>query len=73
MKKIIGIILIVAGILGFVFSSVTFTTTEEVADVGPVEIEKQESETIPVGPVASGAALLVGIAVVGLSIRNGDR
>lgn len=70
MKKIIGVILVVAGILGFVFTSVTFTTSEEVADVGPVEVEKQESQTIPVGPVASGVTLIAGIAVLGFSGRD---
>lgn len=70
MKKLIGILLIVVGVLGFVFSSITFTTTEEVADVGPVEVEREEERTIPIGPIASGAALVAGIALVGFSVRD---
>lgn len=72
MKKAIGLLLIIAGILGFVFSSVTFTTTEEVADVGPVEVEKKEEKTVPIGPIASGITLVAGIALVGFSMRSGS-
>lgn len=70
LQKTIGIILVIAGILGFIFGSVSFTTSEEVADVGPVEIEKQEERTIPFGPIASGTAVVAGIALVGFSFRN---
>ena len=72
MKKVLGTILIVLGILGFVVSNVSFTTTEQVADVGPVEIEKQEEQSIPVGPIASGSAVVIGIALVGFGARNGS-
>lgn len=70
LQRTIGIILVIAGILGFIFGSVSFTTSEEVADVGPVEIEKQEERTIPFGPIASGTAVVAGIALVGFSFRN---
>lgn len=63
-------LLIVVGILGFVFNSVTVTTSEEVADVGPVEIEKQESKTIPVGPIASGVTLVTGVVFIGFAMRD---
>lgn len=69
-KRIIGILLIIAGLLGFLVGSVSFTTSEEVADVGPVEVEKQEERTLPLGPIASGTAVVAGIALVGFSFRK---
>ena len=36
--KVVGIILIILGILGFVFGGISFTQSEEVADLGPLEI-----------------------------------
>lgn len=40
----------------------SFTTSEEVEDLDPVEIEKQEESTLSLGPIASGAAVVAGIA-----------
>ena len=39
--KILGIVLIVLGILMFIFGNVTFTRKEKVVDAGPVEINKK--------------------------------
>lgn len=64
MTRIIGIILICAGLLGFAVGSFSFTTEDTVADVGPVEIEQQEETTIPITPVASGVALVLGAGLV---------
>jgi hypothetical protein len=68
--KIVGIILIVLGILGFIFGSVTFTQTEEVADLGPLQIEREEERTFPIAPVASGVAVLAGIVLVVADTRR---
>lgn len=68
--KAIGVILIILGILGFVLGGVSFTQTEEVADLGPLEIEKEETRTIPIAPIASGAAVVAGIALVVVGSRQ---
>lgn len=62
--RIIGIILIVLGLLGFVFGGITFTQEKEVADLGPLDVETEETQTVPITPVASGAAVVAGIALV---------
>ena len=45
--KILGIVLIVLGILMFVFGNVTFTHKEKVVDAGPLEINKRKSIQLP--------------------------
>lgn len=62
--RTIGIILIVLGILGFIVDNVSFTTDEQVADVGPVEIERQEERTIPIAPLAAGGAIVIGTGLI---------
>ena len=62
--KVIGIILIVVGLLGFVFGGITFQQEEKVADLGPLEIEREETRTIPIAPIASGAAVVAGVVLV---------
>lgn len=68
--KILGILLIVLGILGFALGSISFQETEKVADIGPLEIEKEETRTIPITPLASGAAVVAGLVLVMASTRR---
>lgn len=62
--KVIGIILIVLGLLGFVFGSFSFTQEKQVADLGPLDIEQEETRTVPITPIASGAAVVAGLVLV---------
>jgi hypothetical protein len=62
--KTLGIILIVVGILMFIFSGFSFNTKEKVADVGPIEINKTEHHTVNWPMYAAGAAVIAGIVVV---------
>lgn len=62
--KALGIVLIVAGILMFVFRSVSFTHKEKVVDLGPVEINKTEKDRVGWPVYAGGIAVLAGVAVL---------
>jgi drug/metabolite transporter (DMT)-like permease len=67
--KILGIILIVAGILMAVFRGVSFTHEKEVADIGPIELNKKERETVA-WPTYAGIAVAVCGVVILLASRN---
>lgn len=62
--KIFGIVLIVLGILGLIFNQVTFTQEEEIVDFGGLEINREETKSFPIYPVAAGAIIVVGIVLV---------
>jgi uncharacterized membrane protein HdeD (DUF308 family) len=62
--KIAGIILIVVGILMFIFRGFSFTTEKEVADVGPLEINKKEKQSIGWPVYAGAVAVIAGIVMV---------
>jgi uncharacterized membrane protein YdcZ (DUF606 family) len=62
--KALGIILIVAGILMFIFSGFSFNTKEKVADVGPIEINKTEHHKVNWPMYAAGIAVVSGIVVL---------
>jgi hypothetical protein len=63
--KIIGIVLIVAGVLGLVYGSFSYTKETHQAKLGPVELQVKEKETVNVpvwagvGAIAIGAVLLL--------------
>jgi drug/metabolite transporter (DMT)-like permease len=63
--KIIGIILIVAGVVGLVYQQFSFTKETHQAKIGPLELSVKEKETVSVplwisiGAIGIGVVLLV--------------
>jgi hypothetical protein len=64
---IVGILLIAAGIVILAYGwlgSVNFTTKENVAKLGPIEINKENEHRIPMGPIVGGVCLVGGILIL---------
>jgi hypothetical protein len=62
--RVIGIVLIVAGVLALAYQGITYTTREKVLDVGPIEATAEDRETIPLPPIIGVAALAGGIVLL---------
>jgi hypothetical protein len=58
--KVVGILLIVGGVLGLVFTSFTYTKEEHKANIGPLQLSVKEKETVNIPAWASVAAIVVG-------------
>jgi len=68
--KTVGIVLIIIGIVMMVFRSFNFTSEKKVADVGPLEINKQENHTVN-WPLYAGIVVTVaGVVVLVASNKN---
>jgi len=61
--RITGVILIVLGIVLMVFSGVNFQTEKNVANIGPLEINKKENKHIGWPIYVGGIVTLAGIAL----------
>ena len=62
---ILGIILIVVGIVLIAWGGfASFTTTENVAKLGPLEVNKQKEHPVPVGPIVGGVCIVGGIIML---------
>jgi hypothetical protein len=64
---IVGIVLIAIGIVALAygwFGSVKYTTQENVAKLGPLELNKQEEHRVPIGPIVGGVCLVGGILLL---------
>jgi hypothetical protein len=62
---IVGIILIAIGVIALAYGGyASYTTRENVAKLGPLEINKEEKHPIPVGPIVGGVCLVGGIILV---------
>jgi uncharacterized membrane protein YidH (DUF202 family) len=63
--KILGVALIVAGILGLVYGSFSFTKETHEAKIGPLELQLKEKQTVNipvwagVGAIVAGTVLLI--------------
>ena len=61
--KGIGTALIIIGIVMMVFRSINFTQEKKVADIGPLEINKQEEKTVN-WPLYAGIVVTVAGVIV---------
>lgn len=62
--KAFGIVLIVVGILMFVFNGFNVQTEKKVIDAGPIEVNKKENKHVGWPPIAGGIAVIAGIVLV---------
>ena len=65
--KIVGVGLIVAGLLGIVFSSFSFTKETHEIKLGPIELAVKEKQSVNIPLWASVGAIVIGgvLLVVG--------
>ena len=62
--RMIGIVLVVLGVLGVLWGGLSWTRKERVVDLGPVEINKETRESIPLPPIAGAVLLVAGVALI---------
>ena len=64
----IGMILVVAGALGFAIPVFTTQETEEVARIGDLSLQSTEDTSHRIPALLSGGALLLGVILIGVSL-----
>jgi hypothetical protein len=65
-----GLALIVLGVLGLVYGGVTYTRARHEVELGPLEVNVEEKESIPIPPLVAGLAVVAGVALVALGGRR---
>ena len=61
---ILGIVLIVLGLVGFLAGGISYTKNEEKADLGPIDISVKEKKRVAIPPAASAVAVVAGVALL---------
>lgn len=64
MNKVLGLILVAAGLAGLVWGGFSYTTREKVVDIGPIHATRSQTHDIPFGPLAGALALAGGVALL---------
>jgi multidrug transporter EmrE-like cation transporter len=68
--KIIGVVLIVAGVLGLAYGSFSFTKETHEAKIGPLELQVKEKETVNIPAWAGVGAVVIGAVLLLVPLRR---
>ncbi|NOT42082.1 MAG: DUF3185 domain-containing protein [Alphaproteobacteria bacterium] len=70
MRRLLAALLIIGGIAALATPYFTYTEKERVVDVGPIEIDKTETKTIPIPQIAAVAAIIIGLGMLAMGGRS---
>ena len=68
---LVGLLLIVLGIGALAYQGFSYTTTEKILDIGPIEATSETTKTIPIPPILGVVAVIGGVAIVIATARGG--
>lgn len=66
----VGLLLIVLGVVGLVYGGITYTKRRQAVDLGPLEVNVEEKENVPIPPLVGGLAIAAGVVVLALGGRK---
>ena len=61
---LLGVILLVAGLAGLAWPVISYTKTEKVVDLGPIEVTAEHQKHVPVPPIVGGLAAVAGLVII---------
>lgn len=70
MKRTIGIVLLVVGILMLIYTGFSYTKREKVVDAGPVHISADKEKSVNWPPYAGGILVIGGVVLLATSGRR---
>lgn len=68
--RLLGIILIIAGAVALIYGGITYTRRRDTVNLGPFSATVRQKETVAIPPIAGGAVLAIGVALVLLGGRR---
>lgn len=70
MRRIVGLVLVVLGIVALVWGGVFWTDRDTVLDAGPLQVTTEEREGIRLPPVVGALALISGLVLIAIGERR---
>jgi uncharacterized membrane protein YidH (DUF202 family) len=68
--RILGIVLVVAGILALVYGGINYNKDKTVLQIGSMNVTATEHKSIPIPAVAGVAVLIGGVALLAVGRRR---
>jgi hypothetical protein len=70
--KIFAIILIVLGIAALAYQGISYTTRENVVDIGPLHVTTEKTNALPLPPIFGAIAVVGGLILLVVSNRKAN-
>ena len=67
---ILGLVLLLGGLAALIWPAITITRTEKAVDLGPIEVQTEDKDTIPLPPIFGIAAAAAGVTLIAISRRR---
>lgn len=68
--KVLGALLLLFGIFALIYGGITYNRTRTVVDVGAFKATATEKKTLPLSPIAGGAAVIAGTLLLVVSRKR---
>jgi len=68
--RILGFVLIGAGLLALVFGGFSYTRRREVVEFGPMKASVREQERVSFPPILGAAAVIAGVGLIVVASRR---
>lgn len=62
--SLVGLMLVIVGILIFVYQGFTYTKHENIAQIGDIKVTADTQKTVYLPPILGGLSILAGIVLV---------
>jgi len=62
--KLVGILLIVAGVVALALGGFSYTKREKAVDLGPIQVTTEQRKTVPLSPIVGLVAVGAGVVLV---------
>jgi len=70
MLRVVGPLLLVAGLAGLWLGAIEYETEKSLVDAGPLQIQSRSREQIEIPPLAAGAVAALGGALTALGFKR---
>jgi hypothetical protein len=67
---VLGIILLIAGLAALAWPVISYTKTDKVVDLGPIEVTAQHEKHVPLPPILGGITAAAGAAIIAAASRR---
>ena len=64
MLRLVGILLLVAGLAGLAVGTFRYTQKKDILKVGSIQVQAREKETVTIPPLVAGGAVALGLVLV---------
>ena len=68
--KRVGVVLVLLGVLAFIFGGIRYSREKTVLDLGPIQATATEHHEIPISPIVGAVALIGGLLMLLAPVRR---